>query len=312
MENNEQAGKNPSRNSRNVLALAIVVVTFAAIALMYANGTSSNGKVAVNGANGNGFSGNVIAKSGAFDDIPSDEMYGMFLCPCCGEPLDKANPCCGMAQEMIDFIDSQMASGMSKDDVILSAAKKFGLNAVAEAQRDKVRAMLEKSSPELFPAGRLSFSSAVGKEAPDFTLGSIDGSTVRLSDYRGRNVILFFNEGSMCYPACWDQTAALGNDARFNNNATVVFSILPDQRDEWLKIVQQVPKLKNAMILFDSSRAVSESYDVLSLPSSMHKGSNPGHTYFIIDKSGIVRFTLDDPKMSIQNEKLAAEISKIA
>ena len=31
----------------------------------------------------------------------------------------------------------------------------------------------------------------VGDEAPDFTLPSLDGSEVRLSDYRGKKVVLF-------------------------------------------------------------------------------------------------------------------------
>ena len=31
----------------------------------------------------------------------------------------------------------------------------------------------------------------VGDEAPDFTLPALDGSEVRLSDYRGKNVVLF-------------------------------------------------------------------------------------------------------------------------
>jgi peroxiredoxin len=306
METVAQTRKRPSRNILALAIVSIVLVASAAVALAYANGSFAAAK-----GSASGLSGNVVAKAGAFDDISSDGVYGMFLCPCCGEPLDKASPCCGMAQEMIDFIDSQIASGMSKDDVILGAAKKFGLGAVVEAKKSQVRAMLEKSSPELFPEGKLSFSSAVGKEAPDFTLESIEGGTVKLSDYTGKNVILFFNEGSMCYPACWDQAAALGSDARLNNDATVAFSIMPDQRDEWLKIVQQVPKLKGARLLFDSSRAVSDSYDVLLLPSSMHKGSSPGHTYFIIDKAGIVRYVLDDPTMSIQNEKLAGEINRI-
>ncbi len=35
----------------------------------------------------------------------------------------------------------------------------------------------------------------VGSQAPDFTLTSIQGEQVKLSDYRGRNVVLIFLRG---------------------------------------------------------------------------------------------------------------------
>jgi peroxiredoxin len=35
----------------------------------------------------------------------------------------------------------------------------------------------------------------VGSPAPDFTLTSIQGEQVKLSDYRGRNVVLIFLRG---------------------------------------------------------------------------------------------------------------------
>ncbi len=35
----------------------------------------------------------------------------------------------------------------------------------------------------------------VGSPAPDFTLTAIDGQEVRLSDYRGRKVVLIFLRG---------------------------------------------------------------------------------------------------------------------
>ncbi len=35
----------------------------------------------------------------------------------------------------------------------------------------------------------------VGSQAPDFTLTSIQGEQVKLSDYRGRSVVLIFLRG---------------------------------------------------------------------------------------------------------------------
>src|SRR3990167_4044043 len=55
----------------------------------------------------------------------------------------------------------------------------------------------------------------VGKKAPDFELEDFEGNKVSLATLKGKNVILFFTEGLMCYPACWDQMAKLGTDERF-------------------------------------------------------------------------------------------------
>lgn len=163
---------------------------------------------------------------------------------------------------------------------------------------------------------KLKFDQAVGKEAPDFGLQDFDGNTIKLSDYRGKIVVLFFNEGAMCYPACWDQMIALGNDEKFNTNDVVVFSIVIDPKSEWEKIVSQVPQFSKAKILFDSNRAISTAYDVLVLPSSMHPpsamhpGGYPGHTYFVIDREGVIRYAFDDPQMGVRNDILFSEMSK--
>ena len=158
---------------------------------------------------------------------------------------------------------------------------------------------------------KIYFKEAVGQKAPDFELESIDGTTVKLSDYLGKNIALFFNEGSMCYPACWNQMAELGNDPRFDTESIVALSIVTDPRSQWLDIVSKSTNLVKSKIIFDTSRSVSKAYDVLNLNSSMHPGSLPGHTYFIIDKEGTIRFTLDDPNMALANDKLITEIEKL-
>jgi len=160
--------------------------------------------------------------------------------------------------------------------------------------------------------GKINFKDAVGQKAPDFELESIGGGTVRLSDYLGKkNVVLFFNEGAMCYPACWNQITKLGNDSRFETENLVAFSIVTDTRNRWLDIVSKSPDMAKSKILFDVTRSVSKAYNVLALDSSMHVGTIPGHTYFIIDKEGIIRFTLDDPNMAIANDSLIKEIDKL-
>lgn len=158
---------------------------------------------------------------------------------------------------------------------------------------------------------KIYFDGAASRKAPDFELESIDGKTIKLSDYLGKNVVLFFNEGSMCYPACWNQIAELGNDSRFNTENIAVFSIVTDPKDQWLDIVKNSTNLAKSKILFDTARSVSKAYDVLYLASSMHRGSLPGHTYFIIDKNGTIRFTMDDPNMALANDKLIKEIENL-
>ena len=156
--------------------------------------------------------------------------------------------------------------------------------------------------------GQFRFDAAVGKKAPDFTLPDMEGNQVSLSSLLGKNVILFFNEGLMCYPACLDQVVELN---KLNAENTVAFSIVVDSSKQWVDAQKDLPYLKGAKVLFDAGAKASRQYDTLTLDSSMHRGLFPGHTYYLIDKEGIIRFALDDPYMGNRNKELAAELSKL-
>src|SRR6266851_2773152 len=52
----------------------------------------------------------------------------------------------------------------------------------------------------------------LGQAAPGFTLAASSGGQVSLSQYRGKSVLLFFQEGLTCQP-CWDQIADLQRHA---------------------------------------------------------------------------------------------------
>jgi peroxiredoxin len=161
------------------------------------------------------------------------------------------------------------------------------------------------------PADETLFASLLGKPAPEFSLKSYDGKTIELASFKGKNVLLFFSEGAMCYPSCWEQIDSLAKDKGFTQTNTTVLNIVVDSKTEWDGVVKQYPKLAGATVLLDSDRTVSTSYGVLTVESSMHRGQFPGHTYLIIDKEGTVRFQKDDPNMGLNNESLLAYLSKL-
>jgi len=155
------------------------------------------------------------------------------------------------------------------------------------------------------------FNALIDKPAPDFTLYSYDDKKITLSEQKGKKIVLFFTEGVMCYPSCWNQIAAFGKDDVFKKEDTIVFSIVVDTKNEWKRAIDKMPELGTTTVLFDSSRKISKDYGVLSLPSSMHKGQFPGHTYLILDKEGVIRFIKDDPQMAVRNDELKTELEKL-
>ena len=86
--------------------------------------------------------------------VDAQEIYPMFTCPCCGQPLNKEKPCCGSAVQMIDFIDQKTSTGASKDEIILATAQEFGLERLTDASqraaiRDKLLANAPKNAPRI-------------------------------------------------------------------------------------------------------------------------------------------------------------------
>jgi len=154
------------------------------------------------------------------------------------------------------------------------------------------------------------FDQLVGKPAPDFTLNTYDGKRVSLSSLKGKKAVLFFNEGLSCYPACWNQIAALGSDARLNNDKVATLSIVVNTAAEWKTAVNKMPELGKETMLIDGDKTVSNQYGMLNLNSSMHKSTLPGHTYVVIDKDGIVRWANDDAKMAVNNDALIEQLGK--
>lgn len=154
-------------------------------------------------------------------------------------------------------------------------------------------------------------NSLIGKPMPDIRLSDKDGKAYSAADFKGKNTVLFFNEGLMCYPACWNQIAAFGNDVRFNSADTAAISIVVDSVKDWQTAIAKMPPLAKATTMFDANAAASRQFGILTTTSSMHKGSLPGHTYIVLDKDAVVRYVFDDPNMAIANDMLFNKIGAL-
>jgi len=101
--------------------------------------------------------GNILLKDSPVKNLTSaalispvlaENIYPMFLCPCCGQPLDKNNICCGMAKERIDYIDSLAAKNLSEKEIILAFVKKYGMDSfIDKNKQNEVKDELAKSAP---------------------------------------------------------------------------------------------------------------------------------------------------------------------
>jgi len=148
---------------------------------------------------------------------------------------------------------------------------------------------------------------ANGSVAPDFSLFSTTGTTISLSNYKGKNVLLFFNEGVMCAP-CWQEISRL---ERFKNDFaqlnTFIIPISVDDQKTWDPIIKE--ERITTPILIDTDRKVSEAYKVLKTPSSMHD-DRPGHTYIHIDPQGKIHSSADFPNMNVPTNILLEHIQQ--
>lgn len=158
-------------------------------------------------------------------------------------------------------------------------------------------------------AGNKKFEPLVpGTMAPDFSLPSTAGRTISLSEYRGKNIFLFFNEGVMCAP-CWQEVSRLERfKQEFENLNTVIIPISVDDQKTWDPILEG--EKITTPILIDAGREVTKLYKALGTPSSMHD-DRAGHTYVHITPDGKVHSSADFPNMNVPTNTLLSHISQL-
>lgn len=158
-----------------------------------------------------------------------------------------------------------------------------------------VAAMMLSSRPE---------TSSETRVAPAFTLTDTSGQQVSLGDYRGRNVILYFNEGAGCGSCIQQMTAIEKEQAAFDKEDIVVLPIVMNSREDILRDMKTYGA-RTPFLLDDGT--VSREYGTLG--KGMHAGL-PGHSFVLIDGSGTQRWYGEYPSMWLSPQDLLDQARK--
>lgn len=137
----------------------------------------------------------------------------------------------------------------------------------------------------------------VGDAAPDFELPGSDGKTFRLSEQRGKNVVLAFYPGDATTVCTKQFCSYRDNSERIDQLDAEVVGISPQSVDSHERWVEE--QELNLPLLADEDLAVSKSYGVTGwlgpLARFTELKETPGGRYiqraiFVIDGEGIVRY----------------------
>jgi thioredoxin-dependent peroxiredoxin len=142
-----------------------------------------------------------------------------------------------------------------------------------------------------------------GKKAPDFKLKDQNNKTISLSDYSGKNVVLYF------YPK--DNTSGCTKEAcnfrdelpRFGKLDAVVLGVSPDSVDSHKKFAEKYDL--PFTLLSDEKKEILNKYGVWK-EKSMYGKKYMGveRTTYVINKEGIIKKIFNKVKVEDHNKEV--------
>ena len=142
-----------------------------------------------------------------------------------------------------------------------------------------------------------------GKKAPDFKLTDQNEKTISLSDYKGKNVILYF------YPkddtsGCTKEACSFRDDfPKFKKVDAVILGVSPDSVESHKKFVKKYNL--NFSLLADENKEVIKKYDVWKEKSLYgRKYMGVERTTYIIDPLGKIKKIFRKVKVDGHNKEV--------
>jgi thioredoxin-dependent peroxiredoxin len=149
-----------------------------------------------------------------------------------------------------------------------------------------------------------------GDEAPDFELPDQDGRTVKLSDFRGRPVVVYFYPKADT-PGCTTQACGVRDHRTdYAKVGATVLGISPDPVKKVKKFHEKYDL--DFALLADEDHAVADSYGVWvekSMYGKVYKGNE--RTTFVIDSDGKVAAVLRKVKPAEHDALVLAALEAV-
>jgi len=144
---------------------------------------------------------------------------------------------------------------------------------IDHGRQEKSSAMNMKSEEFLENEGKIGINK--GNTAPDFELESLSGEKFKLSDYRGKKVIVNF-WATWCPPCRMEMPHMQKYYEQFQNKDVVIFAVnlthTEKNRESVARFVEQYSL--TFPVLMDEEGAVSDLYGVMVYPTTYIIGSN--------------------------------------
>jgi peroxiredoxin len=186
-----------------------------------------------------------------------------------------ANSTKGSQTNQIEVQDIENGDGNSEVQDIEQESEKIDLS----DEENQITANVEENDgAQVAEIERPPVDPSKGFSAPEFSLTTLTGSNITLSDLRGKNVVLNYWK-SWCVP-CMDELVALENLHRTYQGENLFILSVNGIEDDSLEDVNRTVNEKGLTfpVILDHGETFWKSYQVLFLPTS-----------FFIDKQGVIR-----------------------
>ena len=145
----------------------------------------------------------------------------------------------------------------------------------------------------------------IGKVAPSFNTLDQAGNKIKLSDFKGQKVVLYFYPKAMT-PGCTTQACGIRDtEAEFKQANAVILGISPDAPERLQRFVDK--QELNFTLLSDEDHSIADKYGVWGLKKFMGREFMGIHRVtFIIDEKGKLAHVMAKVKTKSHHDDVLA------